>query len=199
MSTTTSNYALKIYEGSDIFNPLENENVNFQKIDTTMKSIADDTVVEAVENVSGSVHTISFLNTEAQIFAFVAIADYTTGDTFVINGSQVSAFTTDGKPLVTGCYKRGKTVIGALSGNSVVTFFVSSGTSETAEDSKKLGGQLPDYYATKTAVEQAQSTANNRGTVAGSKISKTVDLTDIQVVNALPDSPNPTTLYLIKV
>ena len=51
MSTTTSNYALKIYEGSDIFNPLENENLNFQKIDTTMKSIANDTVVEAIENV----------------------------------------------------------------------------------------------------------------------------------------------------
>lgn len=78
-----------------------------------------------------------------------------------------------------------------------------------AVDSAKLGGQVPSYYATATAVSDAQTTANaaqssattagNNATSALTKINTLItDITAIKYVTALPSSPNSKTLYLIK-
>ena len=41
----TTNYGLKTYQSSDLFNPLTVENVNMEAIDTDMKAIDNKTIV----------------------------------------------------------------------------------------------------------------------------------------------------------
>lgn len=71
-----------------------------------------------------------------------------------------------------------------------------------AVDSAKLGGQKPSYYATATAVSNAQTTADaamSNATSALTKIDTLItDITAIKYVTALPSNPNSKTLYLIK-
>ena len=56
---TTTNYGLKLYEGTDLFNPLTVENVNTGDIDTEMKAISDHSVGTATELTTGTVHALT--------------------------------------------------------------------------------------------------------------------------------------------
>ena len=161
----TDNFDLKIYEGEDLFNPLVVENANAQAIDTQMKKNENHTVGDATELVSGTVHALTRLTPDTPMLRFTATSRFTAGDTFTVDGVQVSALTVSGEQLPDGAYIIGSEVLAYLKG-TLLTFFTSQGTLATAQNALKLGGNTPEYYATTVAVQQAQNTATAAGNLA---------------------------------
>lgn len=160
MSTNTEHYALQIDQGSDIFNPLTSIFPNFQKIDTAMWANKLGGIVTGTHLLSGSVHAITVSDAEGfAVFRFVATANYTEGQTFTVNGTPVTAATTAGTSLGSGCFVVNQNVLCCLVGTQL-TLYVSD-TGGTAADSEKLGGELPSYYATATQLTGVQAIANN--------------------------------------
>ena len=161
----TENFNLKVYEGEDLFNPLTVENVNIQSIDTQMKKNENHAVGDATELVSGTVHAITRLTPDAPMLRFTATSRFTAGDTFTVDGVQVSALTVSGEQLPDGAYIIGSEVLAYLKG-TLLTVFTSQGTLATAKNALKLGGNDPEYYATASAVQTAQETATAAGNLA---------------------------------
>lgn len=161
----TENFNLKVYDGEDLFNPLTVENVNMNAIDTQMKKNENHAVGDATELVSGTVHAITRLTPDAPMLRFTATSRFTAGDTFTVDGVQVSALTVSGEQLPDGAYIIGSEVLAYLKG-TLLTVFTSQGTLATAKNALKLGGNDPEYYATATEVQTAQETATAAGNLA---------------------------------
>ena len=161
----TENFNLKVYDGEDLFNPLTVENVNMNAIDTQMKKNENHAVGDATELVSGTVHAITRLTPDAPMLRFTATSRFTAGDTFTVDGIQVSALTVSGEQLPDGAYIIGSEVLAYLKG-TLLTVFTSQGTLATAKNALKLGGNDPEYYATASAVQTAQETATAAGNLA---------------------------------
>lgn len=164
--TKTQNYELNIVEGTDKVNPLVVDNPNFSKIDAVMKKNADSAITTATELKTGTVHTLTRVNKECPVFRFVATAVFTTGDTFTVDGVQVTALLTDGTPLVSGCYVIGANVLCCLTGTTLSVYVAQNLSGVTVDNSEKLGGNLPNYYGTASAVATAQETAENANEIA---------------------------------
>lgn len=122
MAEKSTHYNLDILKGNDIYNPNTTFN-NFEKIDTDMYNIDINTIHTATHTLSGTVNALTRTNTEFNIFKFVATAPYTANQTFIVDGTQVSAQTTNGQPLDTGCYVIGATVLCMLNG-TILTLLV---------------------------------------------------------------------------
>ena len=182
----TENFDLKIYEGEDLFNPLVVENANAQAIDNQMKKNENHTVGDATELVSGTVHALTRLTPDTPMLRFTATSRFTAGDTFTVDGVQVSALTVSGEQLPDGAYIIGSEVLAYLKG-TLLTFFTSQGTLATAQNALKLGGNTPDYYATATAVQQAQDTATAAGNLANEVNSNLNELTHDMYITARTD------------
>lgn len=161
---TTTNYALKTYEGTDYFNPLTVENPNAVDIDAIMKSISDLAIGTATELTTGTVHAITRSDSDQAVFRFTATSNYATGDTFTVDTVQVSALTINGQALPDEAYLAGAEVLCALVGTRMTVYGVTGST--IADDSLMLGGQLPSYYGKATDVTLAQNTATAAGTLA---------------------------------
>lgn len=142
----TSNYDLIVVEGSDKVNLLTQMNPNTEKIDEVMKTNEKSGVQVATELLSGTVHAITRTVKSASMFKFTAVSNYKLGDTFTVDGKQVTALLTSGEALGTGAYIIGSEVLCSLK-DTLLTVYTQSGTVKLAEDSKKLGGNLPEYYA----------------------------------------------------
>lgn len=151
---TTTNYGLKLYEGTDLFNPLTVENVNAGDIDTAMKAISDHSVGTATELTTGTVHALTRADTDRNVFLFVATSNFTAGDTFTLDGSQVSALTPDGQQLATGSYVIGSSVLCALH-DTLITVYVNPAK---AKDSDMLDGHDSTYYATDSDLDTVAGT-----------------------------------------
>lgn len=165
--TNTTNYDLILVEGSDKVNPLTQVNPNFETIDAEMKKNKDAGVSTATELLTGSIHGLQRANADASMFRFTATSNYTAGDTFTVDGIQVTALTPTGEALGNGAYIIGSEVLCCLKG-TLLTMFLSGGTVTTADNALKLGGQEPEYYGTAADVSQAQSTASAAGVLANS-------------------------------
>lgn len=142
----TTHYNLLMAEGSDTVNLLTQCYPNFETIDSAMYSNKEASVSTAVETKTGNVHSIIRTNSECSMFRFVATSNVTAGDSFTVDGVAVTTTTPDGQSLKTGAYVINANVLCCLVG-TVLTIYV-SGASSVAEDSEKLGGELPSYYAT---------------------------------------------------
>ena len=151
---TTTNYGLKLYEGTDLFNPLTVENVNTGDIDTALKSVSDHAVGTATELTTGTVHALNRVDTDRDVFRFVATSNFTAGDTFTLDGTQVSALTPDGQPLATGSYVIGSTVLCALH-DTLITVYVNPAK---AKDADMLDGHDSSYYATDSDLDAVAGT-----------------------------------------
>lgn len=162
--TTTENYSLKIAEGGDLVNPLVIDNPNYETIDEVMKANADNGIPKATELTTGTVHALTRSNPDASVFHFTATSNFTTGDTFTVDNTQVTALLPSGLPLATGAYIIGSEVICALR-DTLLTVFVSGGTAVMAEDSQKFGGELPSYYATQEDMTSAEGNIDALGTI----------------------------------
>lgn len=116
MAQTTTNYGLLKPESTDSYNHLIYDNPNMDTIDATMKANSDASVVSATCIKSGTTHTITRSNTDANVFKFTATGDWNSGDTMIIDGVTVSPFLMTGEALKTGAYLINSEVIIALSG-----------------------------------------------------------------------------------
>ena len=156
----TTNYGLRKYQTGDLFNPLTVNNPNLDDIDTDMKAISDRTIGRATELVSQGVHAITLLDTDCKTFKFVATGNYSAGETFTVNGIQVNAYTPSGSALVSNAFVTGSIVLGTLNEDgTAITFYVTG--SAVADDSLKLGGELPSYYATQSDMTSANTDITN--------------------------------------
>lgn len=163
---TTTNYDLKKYESGDYFNPLTVNNSNLDEIDTNMKAISDRAIGRATELVSQGVHAITLLDTDCKTFKFVATGNYTAGETFTVNGIQCNAYTPSGSALTSNAFVTGSIVLGTLNEDgTAITFYITG--SAVADDSLKLGGELPSYYATQSDMTNAETDITNLKNQAG--------------------------------
>ena len=141
---TTTNYGLKIYEGTDLFNPLTVENVNTSDLDTIVKGVSNAAVGTATELLTGTVHALTRSDTARNVFHFTATANFEAGETFEVDGVQVTAKTPDGQNLSTGSYVINSSVLCILDG-TLLTVIVNPAK---ALDADKLDGHDSTYFAT---------------------------------------------------
>nr|DAL09092.1 MAG TPA_asm: hypothetical protein [Caudoviricetes sp.] len=163
--TRTNNYDLIVVEGSDKVNLLTQMNPNTEKIDEVMKANENSGVHTATELLSGSVHAITRTVKTASMFKFTAVSNYTAGDTFTVDGVQVTALLTSGEALGTGAYIIGSEVLCSLK-DTLLTVYTQGGTIKLAEDSEKLGGNLPEYYAKQTELDIVKNTADSASSLS---------------------------------
>ena len=155
MARLTANFGWNISEGSDAVNPLVDIFPNFEDQDTVLKAISDASIGVATEITTGTVHALSRtgLNEDRDVFIFVATSNFTAGDTFTLDGDQVSALTPDGQTLATGSYVIGSTVLVALH-DTLMTVYVNPAK---AKDSDKLDGEDSTYYAKASDLSNMES------------------------------------------
>ena len=165
---TTDNVGLKLYEGTDLFNPLVVENPNCETLDEVIKAISDQAIGSATELVTGTVHALTrgLDDTDRDVFIFTATSNFTAGDTFTLDGQQVSALTVAGTQLSNNCYIIGSSVL-VHKRDTLLTFYVSE---TTAKDAEKLGGELPSYYATKTGLDAVVADISALATKVGTAV-----------------------------
>lgn len=161
----TDNFNLIMVEGSDTVNLLTQMNPNTETIDEQMFKNQNAGVQTATELLSGTVHAILRSVPDASMIRFTAVSRFTAGDTFTVDGVQVSALLPSGEQLPDGAFIIGSEVLCILKG-TLLTVFVSGGSVANAKDSEKLGGELPSYYATKAEVDNAKTVATSAGNVA---------------------------------
>ena len=159
----TTNYELNIAEGSDRYNHLTIDNPNYEKIDTTMKENEDSAVQTATELKSGTVHAITRNKPNASMFRFVATSDFTSGETFTVDGQQVTALLPNGATLGTGAYHINANVLCCLVGTNMTVYTI--GVAENV-DASTLEGHSADYFATADALNDVRQTATSAGVVA---------------------------------
>ena len=162
----STNYNLKIYEGTDLFNPLTVENVNFNDLDSIIKGISDAAIGRATELLTGTVHALTRVDPDRDYFAFTATANFTAGDTFTLDGAQVSALTPDGQQLATGAYIIGSEVLVLVKG-TLLTFILNPAK---APDADKLDGHDSSYFAKDSDMTQAQNDIDALSTKVGTAV-----------------------------
>lgn len=167
----SNNFELNLVEGNDIVNPLVQDVPNYEKIDTVMKENRDLSVSGATELKTGTVHTITRENPSSPMFRFVATSKFTSGETFTVDGMQVTALLPNGETLSTGAYVIGANVLCCLTGTTL-TIMCGVGGEYVAYDSNRLGGKEASEYATYEDVEEANEVAQSAQTVAASAVAK---------------------------
>ena len=148
MARQTTNYGFNISEGNDLVNPLTNIFPNFESLDTDLKNVSDSAVGTATELLTGTVHALVRSDSDRNVFTFTATSNFEAGETFTLDGVQVTALTPDGQTLSTGCYIIGSEVLVAVKG-TLMTVYVNP---SKALDSDKLDGHDSTYYATASDV-----------------------------------------------
>lgn len=151
------NFNLKLVEGSDIVNPLVTDVPNYESIDAQMFKNQNAGVQNATELKSGTVHAITRLVPDAQMITFTATSNFVAGDTFTVDGIQVSALTVGGEQLPTGAYVINSQVLAILKGTLLTVYGVGS---EVADNALALNGHPDTYFGTKESVDNAIATAN---------------------------------------
>ena len=196
---TSEHYDLNLIQGSDTFNPLTADRPNFETIDEQMYFNECNGVQNATETKSGSIHQIVRNSPDAPMIRFTASSDFNANDTFTVDGIQVSAFDTANNALTTGAFKTGATVICCLVGTTL-TVYTNGGAVAEAEDSEKLGGELPAYYAKQSDMDAVELQAASAATIAQAAQTALNGLklwTGTQAQYEAIVTKDPTTLYFI--
>lgn len=152
MARTTTNYGFNISEGTDLVNPLTDIFPNFESLDTDLKNVSNASIGEATELKTGTVHALTRTDTDKDVFKFTATSNFTAGDTFTVDTEQVSALTTSGEQLTTGCYIIGSEVLVAKKG-TLLTFYISN----VITDASTLEGHNASYFATASDLADTDS------------------------------------------
>lgn len=172
----TENYELIVVEGTDVVNLLTQMNPNTTKIDEIMKANEDSGIQNATELYSNNIHAITRIKKDASMFKFTAVSNFTAGETFTVDGVQVTALLTSGEALGTGAYIIGSEVLCSLKG-TLLTIFSQSGKNPIASDSERLGGELPTYYATANKLIEVKSIADNASSLSRTNSDDIIALT----------------------
>ena len=153
----SEHFNLFLAEGSDIVNPLVQDVDNYEVIDEQMFKNQNAGVQNATELKNGTVHAITRNVPDAQFITFTATSNYTAGETFTVDGVQVTALTVSGETLPTGAYVINSQVLCVLKGTLLTVYGVGS---EVADNSLALNGHPDTYFGTKEEVDNAIDTAN---------------------------------------
>lgn len=145
---TTQNYGYNVPVGSDKVNLLPQMAANFPMIDSDLKAVSNTGVGTATELVTGTVHALTRADRDRNVFKFVATSNFEAGETFEVDGTQVTAKTPDGRNLSTGAYVINSTVLCMLEG-ALLTVLVNPAK---ALDSENLDGHPATYFATAAAL-----------------------------------------------
>lgn len=145
---TTQNYGYNVPVGSDNVNLLPQMAANFPMIDSDLKAVSNTGVGTATELVTGTVHALTRADRDRNVFKFVATSNFEAGETFEVDGTQVTAKTPDGRNLSTGAYVINSTVLCMLEG-TLLTVLVNPAK---ALDSENLDGHPATYFATAAAL-----------------------------------------------
>lgn len=209
--TNTPNYHLKKVEGADLFNPLTQINPNWDDIDEAMKANQQAGVTNATHNKSGTLHAIVRATAGVPVLRFTATGDFRTGDTFTIDGQNVTARLPDGSSLPDYAFRINSNIIAIQAGGllTIVTNGASVNLEGYMETSDYVGsGATGKVHAAESADVAATATsATNATNLNGQPASYYAtqaalapmiqNVTAIQVVSALPTNPVATTLYLV--
>lgn len=210
--TNTTNYQLKKVEGTDLFNPLTQINPNWDSIDTAMKANEVAGVTNCTHSKSGTLHALVRATAGVPVIRFTATGDFRTGDTFTLDGQNVTVRMPDGSSLPDYAFRINSNMLGVQAGG-ILTLF----TNGAAVDTSKFM-QTADYVGqSATGVVLMSESANYAGEADVAQNAKTLqglpasefaktdaltpliqNITAIQVVTALPTNPVATTLYLVK-
>ena len=112
----TPHYNLNLPEGTDIVNPLVQDNPNYAAIDTALYNNKLRVVGTATHVKTGTNHAITLADSDIDQFKFVATGDYATGDTFTVDGVTVTPRIADGSTIPNGAFKINSTVLCILDG-----------------------------------------------------------------------------------
>lgn len=112
----TTHYNLNLPEGTDIVNPLIQDNPNYSAIDTALYDNKLRVIGNATHTKTGTNHAITLADSDIVAFKFVATGDYVTGDTFTVDGVTVTARVADGSTIPNGAFKINSTVMAVLDG-----------------------------------------------------------------------------------
>ena len=153
----SEHFNLNLVEGTDIVNPLVTDVPNYESIDEQMFKNQNAGVQNATELKSGTVHAITRVVPDAQMITFTATSNYTAGETFTVDGVQVTALTVGGETLPTGAYVINSQVLCVLKGTLLTVYGVGS---EVADNALALNGHPDSYFGTKEEVDNAIDTAN---------------------------------------
>ena len=210
MSINTTHYALYKGQTGDQFNPLVQLNGNADKIDAGMWANKLIGIPSANELKSGTVHALTRSEPNAPFFHFTATSNYTAGDTFTVDGQQVSGLLPNGEALPTGAYLINSEVLACKVG-SKVTFFIGGGGAQPAPGEtfatesyvdNAVGVVATQAGAAQQAAVAAGQLAQTARSAADSALSDIDALTEyvdhIVVVNSLPSNPDSRTLYLVR-
>lgn len=149
----TPNYNLNLPEGTDIVNPLVQDNPNYSAIDAALYANKLRVVGTASELTTGTVHAITRDDTDIPVFRFTATSDYNTGDTFTVDGVSVTAVNVDATSLKNKAYRINSDVLAILSGTKLT--FIGAGGEDvvtpdyievTADGIKTVGDLLNELY-----------------------------------------------------
>ena len=112
----TPHYNLNLPEGTDIVNPLVQDNPNYTAIDTALYNNKLRVVGGATHVKTGTNHAITLADSDINQFKFVATGDYATGDTFTVDGVTVTPRIADGSTIPNEAFKINSTVLCVLDG-----------------------------------------------------------------------------------
>lgn len=112
----TPHYNLNLPEGTDIVNPLIQDNPNYSAIDTALYDNKLRVIGNATHVKTGTNHAITLADSDIVAFKFVATGDYVTGDTFTVDGVTVTPRVASGSTIPNGAFKINSTVEAILDG-----------------------------------------------------------------------------------
>lgn len=112
----TPHYNLNLPEGTDIVNPLIQDNPNYTAIDTALYNNKLRVIGTATHTKTGTNHSVVLADSDITAFKFVATGDYASGDTFSVDGVTVTARIADGSSIPSGAFKINNTVVAILDG-----------------------------------------------------------------------------------
>lgn len=115
----TTHYNLNLPEGTDIVNPLIQDNPNYSAIDTALYDNKLRVIGTATELASGTVHALTRADQDIPVFRYVATSDFNAGDTFTVDGTPVTATATNGQALPDKAYVINSTVVCVLDGTKL--------------------------------------------------------------------------------
>lgn len=115
----TTHYNLNLPEGTDIVNPLVQDNPNYSVIDTALYNNKLRVVGNATEIKSGTVHAITRSDSDIDVIRFTATGNWDIGDTMTVDGAPVSVYLPDGTAPLTGAYVINTEVVAVINGSRV--------------------------------------------------------------------------------
>lgn len=191
----TTNFNLPYPEGSEIYNPLITEPVAMPIIDGQMRENQLAGLQEASHVKQGSNHAITLSVSGSTRFVFIASDDYVTGDTFTVDGQDVTVRIPSGEAPKSDCFKINSAVVCILDSGILTLETYNKQPIDSALNSASVNPVT--NAAVTTAINQVQTLANGTADKVGSGSIKgannLVDATNAKIgffdTNSVFDAP----------